>query len=76
VLLGGLASLSGPALYSRACTRPGGCDVVYAEHPYADQIQDLGLLIVVALFLFLSSRVRRRVDPALLGPVADPESVP
>jgi hypothetical protein len=76
VLLGGLASLSELALYSRACTRPGGCDVVYAEHPYAHQIQDLGLLVVVALFLFLSSRIRRRVDPALLGPVAERESVP
>jgi hypothetical protein len=74
VLLGGLASLSGPALYSRTCTRPGGCDVVYAEHPYGHRIEDLGLLVVVGFFLFLSSRIRRRVDAALLGPVAEPES--
>jgi hypothetical protein len=76
VLLGGLASLGQTLMYSRSCTPSGGCDVVYAEHPYAHHIQDLGLLIVVALFLFLFSRIRRRVDPALLGPVSPPVTDP
>jgi hypothetical protein len=72
MLLAGVASLNQMAVYSQACAQPGGCDVVYAFHPYADQIQGLGLLGVVGLFLFLFSRIRRRVDPALLGPVLEP----
>lgn len=76
VLLGGLGSLSEVGVYAQSCAQPGGCDVVYASHPYAHQIQDLGFLSLVALFLFLSSRIRRRVDPALLGPVSPPVTEP
>lgn len=70
LLLAGLASLSVPVLVSVTCSSPGECHDLYAWREHYSLIQDVGGISGLwGFFLFLSSRLRRRVDPALLGPV-------
>jgi hypothetical protein len=77
LLLAGLASVSGSALVSETCTTPRDCHPLYAWHDHYDLIQSAGSIAGLwGLFLFLFSRIRRRVDPALLGPVSPPVTDP